>query len=194
MNKYDFETLLEEKFKGNPELVLKRYKYNKVDDIIERIESVEDNDINELHDIVNEIVLWKLNRMVFVDDSTLLELKDISNIKTPEDAIGCYLEKVKSLLTHLLESKGLRIPMASTFMHFFNPDVFPIIDQRAYRVIYKKDYKDSYSIKDKVATYIDYLKECINYYNLYLKNKIPFSEIDKYLYQLDKEIGNGVKM
>ncbi len=194
MSKYDFEDFLKRKFNDNPQAVLTRYKYNSVDEIMERIDSNSDGDIDELRDIINEIVLWKLNRMVFVENSTLLELKDISIIETPEDVIRKDKDKVKSLLTHLLESKGVRLPMASTFMHFFNPTVFPIIDQRAYRVIYKKDYKDPYSIKEKVNTYIDYLQECLNYYNVYLKDKIPFSEIDKYLYQLDKEIGNGVKM
>ena len=194
MNKYNFEDFLNEKFDGNPQFVIERYKYSSTDKIMARINNATNDDVKEINDIVNEIVLWKLNRIVFLDDSTLHELKLISNVETPESAIGKDVDMVKSLLTHLLESKGLRIPMASTFMHFFNPSVFPIIDQRAYRVIYKKDYKDHYSIDERINTYIDYLKKCIEYYNLHLKDVIPFSEIDKYLYQLDKEIGNKVKM
>ena len=120
MSKYDFEDFLKRKFNDNPQAVLTRYKYNSVDEIMERIDSNSDGDIDELRDIINEIVLWKLNRMVFVENSTLLELKDISIIETPEDVIRKDKDKVKSLLTHLLESKGVRLPMASTFMHFFN--------------------------------------------------------------------------
>ena len=195
MSNYNFDDLVNEKFCGNPKKVLDKYKYNSVDSILKRIDNSEDNDIDELENIVNEIVLWKLNRMVFIDDDVLKELKMISNINSPSDAIGIDLNRTKRLVRGLIKSKGVKLPMASSLMHFFNPNVFPIFDQRAYRVIYLANYNANNNVENNIDLYVDYLKKCIAYYNKNQLDKFfPFSEIDKYLYQLDKEIGNKVKM
>lgn len=193
MSIFDFDKVLES-FNNDPAKVLSKYKYQKVDSIVERIESVSDDDSLELNDIINAVALWKLNRTVHVSDETLTKLNSIKGIKSPNDAITSTREALEDLLTSLLESKGIRLAMASTFMHFFNQAVFPIFDQRAYRVIYKKDYVARFSTKYNVDLYVDYLQKCIEYYNQNLVGSIPFSEIDKYLYQIDIEAGNDVKM
>ncbi len=195
MSKYNHEYFLNEKYNGDAKKVLKKYKYNSVDSIRKRVDECDNNSEDELKNIINEIVLWKLNRMVFVDKMTTSKLIELKNIKSAEDAITVDKDKVIMSMTCLLNSKGIRCPMASTIMHFFNPNVFPIFDQRAYRVIYKLDYKTSNNAKENVKMYMDYLEKCIIYYkNNNLDIFFPFSEIDKYLYQLDKEIGNKVKM
>ena len=196
MSNYKFEEFLNEKFNGDPNAVLKGYQYADPTDIFSRIKETEKSDADGLKSIANEIVLWKLNRMIFVDESVLGELKDLSDIKTAEDVVSQEekRKKIEKLLKRLLTSKGLKLAMASTFLHFFNPDVFPILDQRAYRVIFEEDYKQPTSVENQVETYFAYLDGCIKYYNAKLQGKIDFSKIDQYLYQLDKEIGNGVKM
>lgn len=191
MNNYFFEEFFNKEFNGDANAVLAKYTYDDGEKIKERIKNSKNNK-NEIKDILNAIVLWKINRMIDVDDSIILELVSLSNINSKEDAIGKDVDKVKSILFKLLNSKGIRLAMASTFLHFFNPRVFPIFDQRAYRVIYKKDYKNIVSNDSKVNLYINYLKDCINYYEQHLKDKIDFSVLDKYLYQLDKEIGNKI--
>ena len=132
--------------------------------------------------------------MVFPKEETLAAMKELSDLSAPQEAVGKYRAKVEKVLSELLESKGVKLAMASTFLHFFNPTVFPILDQRAYRVIFKRDYTASTSVPISVRTYFEYVEGCIRYHSEVLRGKIPFSRIDQYLYQLDKEIGNGVKM
>lgn len=173
----------------DPKDVLNRYSYDRGEAIFNRIDNADKEDLDEARDIINQIVLWKLNRMVKVDKGTLkslLSLKD--SIKSVDE-----IDKSRKLLKKLLKSKGMRLPMASTVLHFFNPDVFPIIDQRAYRELYKDEYKELSSIDEKVALYIDYVKDCVSFYKEYLEGKIPFADIDKYLYLKDRESGKKVK-
>ena len=191
MNNYFFEEFFNKEFNGDANAVLAKYTYDDGKRIKDRIKNSK-NDKNEIKDILNSIVLRKINRMIDVDDSIIIELISLPNIESKEDAIGKDVDKVKSILFKLLNCKGIRLAMASTFLHFFNPKVFPIFDQRAYRVIYKMDYKNIGSNDNKVNLYINYLKDCINYYEEYLKDKIDFCVLDKYLYQLDKEIGNKI--
>ncbi|MBO5337248.1 MAG: hypothetical protein J6A94_09005 [Lachnospiraceae bacterium] len=83
--------------------------------------------------------------------------------------------------------------MASTVLHFYFPNVYPIIDQRAYRELYGTDYpKNTFKVEVLVALYLKYIADCYKYQQ---KNcpEIPFAKIDKVLYQLDKEKGNRVK-
>jgi hypothetical protein len=195
MSKYNFSDLFESKFDNDPEKVLERYKYNKIDDIEMRIDKCNGDNANELKDIVNEIVLWKVNRMVSINDKTLQGLYELRKIKTVSEAI-CSND-ARAILRSLICSKGVRLAMASTFMNFFNPDIFPIFDQRAYRVIYEKDYiEKAYSknnIDEHVNIYFDYLQKCFLYHKEVLEERIPFSKIDKFLYQLDKEMKNKIK-
>ena len=193
MSNYDFDSFLKEKFNNNPKFVLDNYSYINGDYILEDIENI--NAPKDLDPIINKIVLWKTNRVVEMDDDAQKGLLEIKNIREKEDAIGKDKLLVEKVLKDLLKSKGIKLAMASTLMHFFNPNVFPIFDQRAYRVIYLRDYKESTSIQYNISLYLDYLNECINYYNNNLKRyNINFSDTDKYLYQIDKEIGNKTKI
>ena len=187
----NFEELLNERFDGDPRKVLSKYSYDSGEDIFNRLNHVKGFDKKELNDIVNMIVLWKVNRMVSINENTMNELYALRNVKTVEDILKS--EDFTPLLSKLLKSKGIRLPMASTILHFLNPKVFTIFDQRAYRVIYKSDYKASTSVAINVALYKDYLSRCLEYYNTHLANLIDFEDVDKYLYQIDIEIGNTVK-
>ncbi|MBQ8739061.1 MAG: hypothetical protein IJZ04_09480 [Clostridia bacterium] len=80
--------------------------------------------------------------------------------------------------------------MASTILKMFYPNVFPIIDQRAYRELYGKDLPQ---LTGKKSTeywqeeYVGYVKDCHKYYLDNCSNQIPFSALDKVLYQIDKQ-------
>lgn len=136
-------------------------------------------------EIVNKIVLWKVNRYPIIDEAILHELNDIQ--KTDESISPV---SVKPLLLKLLSCHGIQLPMASTLLRFKNPKLFQIIDQRVYRLIYGKKMKlpGSYNInnRDKLADlYFKYLKD--------LRAKcdelhIPFEKADRILWMADKRI------
>lgn len=193
MSNFDFDEILR-RHNNDPTQILSKYNYNDGSDIFYKINSLNPGDINGLNAIIDKIVLWKLNRMVYIDDATIIQLYSLKEIKNADDALNLYRDEVYQVLVSLLNSKGVRLAMASTFLHFFNKNSFPIFDQRAYRVIYKRDYKASTVSETNAELYLDYLKKCIDYYNDNLNGLIQFSELDKYLYQIDIEAGNRVKM
>lgn len=171
--------------------VLERFKYDDGDTILERISKANKNDYQENRDIINEIVLWKLNRTPYIETSIIDKIYALASISTPiEAAENPYSLNV---VIGLLNSKGVQLPMASTILHFYYPDIFPIIDQRAYRELYGEEYPRYIVKTEKLANiYMRYIRDCF----LYQKTKcpeIPFSQIDKILYQIDKEKGNKVK-
>jgi hypothetical protein len=84
------------------------------------------------------------------------------------------------LINHLVQSQWVGIPLASAILKFIRPDIFPIIDVRAYRAIYgKKIYSSQYTV-DK---YIEYIKEI---YAISKKTGRKIEEIDQQLYEFDK--------
>ena len=79
--------------------------------------------------------------------------------------------------------------MASTILHFFHPSTYLIMDQRAYRVIFKEEMPNNPSPQ----MYTMYLKKCVKYYkDQKLNPDIAFELLDRYLYQMDKEMKNKV--
>ena len=88
--------------------------------------------------------------------------------------------------------------MASTLMHFLNPNQFPVIDTRAYRAIMlwknKKEYKfdiQNFSKQENVGkVYKEYVQLCREFYEEEISNReynIDFFDIDKVLYMMDKK-------
>lgn len=170
------------------EKALNDYNYISGNEIFDRIseETEEDKQI----DIINSIVLWKLNRTPFISTETvrlIIKIKDITLENLDE-----RVDDVKKVIIALLESKGVRMPMGSTVLHFYNPNVFPIIDQRAYRELYGKEIPERCKNNDWVLIYIKYVKDCKAYHETKCPN-IPFTRIDQVLYQLDKNSGKKVK-
>ena len=144
-----------------------------------------------LHQLMNEastitidhlrrISLWKLNRVMHVSDALLQKLLQLSQNKTLhiDDAIA------REVIEDLSESQGIGFPMASSILKFIRPDVFPIIDVRAYRALHgRKIYYASYTYEK----YIEYAKQLIEIAAL---KKIPLKEVDEQLYCFDVE-NNG---
>lgn len=142
-------------------------------------------------EIINEIVLWKVNRYVAMHSETLFLLNKVN--KT--DSI-LNVELTKEILTSMLDKKkqkGIRLAMASTILRFKNPFIYQIIDQRVYRYITNGSPLPS-SITDinrQVEIYLDYLVR--------LKTKsndlqIPFQEADRILYSMDKSYNRKEKI
>lgn len=141
--------------------------------------------------VIQEIVLWKVNRYPVPDPKTIALLNELTKLRQGEHRDG------KPVLELLLakESKGIDLSMASTILRFRNSDVFQIIDRRAYRVLMKdKDIYDIHpitSIGRKVDTYFDYLDQVLK---ICQDKNILFSKADRILYQLDKHINKDVRL
>ncbi|WP_034886223.1 hypothetical protein [Gillisia sp. JM1] len=141
---------------------------------------------------LNEIVLWKVNRYSDFDDQLISLINSINPNHKKID-----LEKTKRILTALLKTKGVRLAMASTILRFRNNNVYQIIDQRVYRIIYTgqelklNNYLSEKNIKNQIEIYLKYLKDlkkvCANL-------DIPFENADRILYIADKRINKVYKL
>ncbi len=173
----------------NYQEILDRFKYEDETEIKKRIVSTTNSNYRENRDIINQIILWKMNRMPHFDDEVIDLIYSLSDIDSPKSAV----ENVKTyvVVKKLLETKGMKLPMASTVLHFYFPHIYPIIDQRAYRELYGVEYPQSTKIDAMVDIYVKYIEDTYKYQ---IENcpEISYEKIDKILYQLDKEKGNKV--
>ncbi|OQP66583.1 hypothetical protein A3860_13970 [Niastella vici] len=133
-------------------------------------------------ELINEIVLWKINRYAQINPETLESL----NSEVLKNNI-LDTEFTRHILKALLKTPGIRLPMASTILRFRNPNVYQIIDQRAYRILYGSELRSTDPRNDKV---ID--QQILHYLNYLEKLRITagerswsFSEMDRILYMLD---------
>ncbi len=131
--------------------------------------------------IINEIVLWKVNRYVKITDEALSLLNKIDR-NSPKIEIGL----TKKILQNLLKISGVRIALASTILRFKNPNIYQIIDQRVYRFIHPngEELKNSTDNNKQISLYLEYLDRlhvvCMTY-------NIPFKDSDRILYIMDKD-------
>ena len=142
--------------------------------------------------IINEIVLWKVNRYALLNEKTL---KLLNSIKANEKKIN--IVKTKSVLSALINTKGIQLPMASTILRFKNKFIYQIIDQRVYRLIYEgRELKSYYgSSREKINFQVDlYLKYLDDLRRVCIKEKIPFEQSDRILYKVDKRINKDKKI
>jgi hypothetical protein len=137
----------------------------------------------------HEIVLWKLNRYAALDTDTLRLLNTIS----PDNR-----EIDEGLTRHILMgmfgncSRGFRLPMASTVLHFRNKHIYQIIDQRVYRLIYDgAAYKEATNHEDKVEIYLKYLKDLRFVCE---QIPIPYEMSSRWLYNTDKRVNKDKKL
>lgn len=140
-------------------------------------------------EILNEIILWKVNRYAEFDNETITLLNKIN----PKDE-NLQRQLTGDILLSLLskEQKGVRLAMASTILRFRNPKVYQIIDQRVYRFIYGEElnYPEN-NINLQIHIYLNYLdklKEVCEKYS------IKFEEADRILYKMDKLYNSKLKL
>lgn len=175
----------------NYQEILNRFTYDDETEIMDRISKVDKSDYRENKDIINEIVLWKMNRRPQVEEALIDAIYELEIIKTPLEAVESKL--TARVVEMLLLSKGMQLPMASTVLHFYYPEIYPIIDQRAYRELYGEEYpKYITNVETLMKIYTNYIVDCYQYQQERCP-EISFSKIDKILYQLDKEKGFKVK-
>ena len=162
-------------FDGDLEKFLAEYCYQP--ELTKRLDLLRHKSFSQ--ETINEIVLWKVNRYVRIDNSALQELENLKKLKAGEhkDSI--------SVLPSLLEIRGIDLPMASTILRFLNPMVFQIIDRHAYRAIYGQDYplNSTSAPERKTRVYFDYLDQLIY---LCQNKSLDFQTIDRLLYMFDK--------
>jgi len=126
---------------------------------------------------LRRISLWKLDRVLDVSEETITSLQQIST-KTELKLESNLVYETFTLLTN---SNGIGFPMASAILKFIRPDIFPIIDVRAYRAIYGKKL---YSTQYTVEKYLDYVKRI---YEISKALNIEVYKVDEQLYCFDKE-------
>jgi len=176
-NKKNLKTL------SNHNLDLRKYTYSYQKDLTEKLDLL-DSDFNQ--NIIDQIVLWKTNRYASLD-SKIFQL--LNQIKRTDKILD--KELTEEILEKLLdkETKGIRLPMASTILRFKNPDIYQIIDQRTYRIIYGCPLKWSTIVSKQIETYFHYLDKLRE---ISVELKIDFSEADRILYWADKEVNGDI--
>lgn len=142
-------------------------------------------------DHFNLMVLWKVNRYVPFTKEAIDSINEIDPRSNER-----HNEQTSKALNALLRLKGVRLPMASTFLRFRNPNVYQIIDQRVYRFIFGEKLKlpsgKSDSAVDQMITiYNGYLEELDDVCN---KKQIPFHLSDRWLYQADLRVNKDIKI
>ena len=147
----------------------------------------------DLHKIINgkpdlniddfrRISLWKLDRVLRLSNNTIEKL----NIISIKQDLSIDDELVKEVIKELVDSDGVGYPMASAFLKFIRPDIFPIIDVRAYRAL--RGIKIYYSMY-KYELYIKYTKDLMK---IAKKFNRPLNEVDEQLYCYDKEYNKKI--
>lgn len=132
------------------------------------------------------ITLWKVNRFPIINDDIIDKLNTLRSLDTINE------EKTRDALNLLLDIKGVRLPMASTYLRFLNPNIYQIIDVRAYRAAFcydekRPDYTKA-SNDECIDIYLNYLNRLreiaqIGYYGVV----VEFKDLDRFLYEIDKE-------
>lgn len=137
--------------------------------------------------IINQIVLWKVNRYSQFNESTLLLLNQVD-----KNDLVLNADLTEKILRNLLSTKGVQLAMASTILRFKNPNIYQIIDQRVYRLIYGKIMPKYFSSIDiQIELYLGYLEKLREVCN---HKQIDFILADRILYDLDKKYNKDEKI
>ena len=125
LNKNMIKTIFDYDFK----IISDDYEFKYQESLTKKLDSSTEDFSQEK---LNEIVLWKVNRYAEFGES-LIEL--INSIDKNETKID--VDKTREILKGLLKTSGVQLAMASTILRYRNPNIYQIIDQRIYRVIYE---------------------------------------------------------
>ena len=185
LNKNMIKTIFDSDFK----IISDDYEFKYQESLTKKLDSSTENFSQEK---LNEIVLWKVNRYAEFDES-LIEL--INSIDKDETKID--IDKTKQILKGLLKTNGVQLAMASTILRYRNPNIYQIIDQRVFRVIYKNQtlelntYPSEKNLNFQIELYIKYLYDLSN---VCIDLKIPFDKSDRILFMADKRINKKEKL
>lgn len=154
------------------------FDYNAVETTALRNRTYENISVDDLR----RIALWKLDRVVDVPDSLLERLRRLA---TKVDLVADSTES-REVIEALVQCDGIGYPMASAFLKFIRPDVFPIIDVRAYRALTGRRLRYNQYTTELYLRYVDMLKEIASRRNMQL------AAIDDQLYCYDKERNGSI--
>lgn len=161
-------------------------KYNYQPALTEKLDNLKNGIIDEK--TLLEIFLWKTDRYPDLDKIDFIKLNSLNSTK-PENFREC-----EEVLRDLISIKGFGLAMASTILRFRNPQVFPIIDRRAYRVLMDDDKLSIHhatSIDKQIDIYFNYVEKV----HQFVKEKgVDLSIVDRVLYIFDKEANKGTKI
>lgn len=170
----------------DPQSLMGDYNYHL--ELTKELDELNSEDLSS--EILYKIVLWKLNRFPYITDKLLEVVKGAAKIAPKSH------EKARGIISELLKTPGIALPMASTILRFINPSTFQIIDDRAYRVLFPGASK--YPSKPQKITE-GYINRSIDIYFMYLdklheitSKKLPFILADRILYQLDVKLGSKI--
>ena len=163
---------------------LKNEKYNFQATLTKKLDEIS-TDFNQ--EIINEIVLWKVNRYAELKNETLILLNTINK---DEEVLNEAL--TTQILQELLQTKGIQLAMASTILRFKNPKIYQIIDQRVFRFIYGENMPKYFgTIDSQIKLYLEYLDRLKS---ICKEKKINFELSDRIIYELDKEFNKDEKI
>ncbi|MGA2689690.1 MAG: hypothetical protein ABSE85_16635 [Candidatus Korobacteraceae bacterium] len=131
---------------------------------------------------LRRVALWKLDRVLSVPESVLQRLQKLVNTKLLR-IDSCESKKI---LSELVACSGVGFPMASAFLKFLRPDVFPIIDVRAYRALFGRKLS---SASYKLDLYLEYAAKVEE---LAKSTGLQLHEVDEQLYRFDQEHNGGI--
>jgi hypothetical protein len=163
-------------YKGNLSEMLKRFTYQPK--LTAKLDTLPNAPFSQ--EIINEIVLWKVNRYARLPDDVRNTLHKLRKLDPKSHRPG------EQVLRQLLECSGVDLPMASTILRFQNANVFQIIDRHAYRAVFGVAYPlyAASNPKAKISTYFKYLDAL---HGLAQSSQAPFCDLDRILYIFDKE-------
>lgn len=160
--------------------------FNYQAELTKKLDSL-NSDFNQ--EVLNEIILWKINRYAKFDMETISLINKI-NPKGENLDMGLTGDILLKLLSK--NQKGVRLAMASTILRFRNPKIYQILDQRVYRFIYGEELKYSESnINLQINIYLNYLNKL---QDVCTKFSIKFEEADRILYKMDKLYNGNLKL
>ena len=137
------------------------------------------------YDDIYRLTLWKVDRYPYLQDSSNDVLQMLNAVKNDQKLDE---PKTRQLLRALLCIKGIRLPMASTYLRFRNPHIYQIIDKRVCRYLYndkkRADKAATKSIEEQIDLYLTYLTDIRA---KAVELNIDFKDADRVLYQLDKD-------
>lgn len=153
-----------------------KFEYNKeeTDQLFEIAKNL-GNRMSE--DFVRRIALWKYNRVIHLSDETNQMLEKLRYLKN----LSPDSETSKKTILSLTSNKGIGFPLGSAILKFIRPDVFPIIDVRAYRAltgIKLHSYQYNLDIYTDYCEKISILSKSLDLQMMY---------VDQQLYEFDKD-------
>ncbi len=143
-----------------------------------------EGDFNQ--EIINEIVLWKVNRYADAGSNILAKINSISKTDRKENTA-----LTQEILEDLLAIKGFGLPMATTLLRFKNPYIYQLIDQRVYRFVFGSPMPKTTKTDTLIKMYRNYLNRIRKVCD---KHDIEFSKADRILYQADIAENKDIKL